>query len=637
LSDLPSEPWGNSLESFLGMSRSRLTAPLEEAYRSVGGRGYPLRLSGLPGDIYLSVSLDATVVACLNSAGLLDEAGRRKAIELISSQTDRVGDDLAWESGTEGINGWSTVLSCFAYKRLGAEVDAGAVRWMAAMQNRDGGFGYNPGEPSAAIYTFYALKGLRHRFEPRVTRAAEGYLWAVARDRSAGWFERALALGALPAKDRASDGVLVAQILAEFREGVRSDPDWITESEIYRSSTGHLIRGLRWAMLPVLLLLGGELTEEMKTTLDLVVHWLTHESWPTAYRSSYTERNLPESFTYALALSTIAACLPYVPRPTRSLRPRPVLSVTPIDQVAGRTRYAILTMREDEYRAIASRFSNRKIVVGGANTYEYCPLGPEGSSAGVMLGRCVEQGPAAAQAVTGRLLSDCNPDWLLLVGIAGALPSEEVCLGDVVLASRLSDYSISAAVEKGGREIELRGGPMHRDVENLLSLVTTLDRSLSWSSAEAVGSERPSESEVAIDDTSRYYGDPRWQASVRRALIAAFGPESQRSSPISTARVVASGGTLVKDTKLAKEWRQASRSIAAVEMELSGVYEAIRSQGSTTRLIAVRGISDIVGYRRDATWVEYACRTAASYAVSLIESGLLEDLASGNSSVSRPN
>src|SRR5207249_4942208 len=137
-------------------------------------------------------------------------------------------------------------------------------------------------------------------------------------------------------------------------------------------------------------------------------------------------------------LSTIAACIRRMSRTAdRSVSPKPGLPIVTLNEVVGHSRYAILTTREDEYRAVASHFDKRQIVVQGQNVYEYCALGSGQNPVGLLLTRCVEQGPAAAQAVTNRLLHDCTPDWLLLVGIAGALPSEEICLGDVILASRL--------------------------------------------------------------------------------------------------------------------------------------------------------------------------------------------------------
>ena len=39
--------------------------------------------------------------------------------------------------------------------------------------------------------------------------------------------------------------------------------------------------------------------------------------------------------------------------------------------------------------------------------------------------------------------------------------------------------------------------------------------------------------------------------------------------------------------------------------------------------MAIRGVSDIVGYRRSHDWLNYACQTAASFSISLIKAGLL--------------
>ena len=54
------------------------------------------------------------------------------------------------------------------------------------------------------------------------------------------------------------------------------------------------------------------------------------------------------------------------------------------------------------------------------------------------------------------IIDDLNPEWLMLVGIAGAIPSEEYTLGDVVVATRLHDFTVRAAIE-GNR----KGSPAH--------------------------------------------------------------------------------------------------------------------------------------------------------------------------------
>jgi len=42
-----------------------------------------------------------------------------------------------------------------------------------------------------------------------------------------------------------------------------------------------------------------------------------------------------------------------------------------------------------------------------------------------------------------------------------------------------------------------------------------------------------------------------------------------------------------------------------------------------TRVLAIRGVSDIIGYKRAAEWTDFACRSAAAFADALIPSGLI--------------
>jgi hypothetical protein len=77
----------------------------------------------------------------------------------------------------------------------------------------------------------------------------------------------------------------------------------------------------------------------------------------------------------------------------------------------------------------------------------------------------------------------------------------------------------------------------------------------------------------------------------------------------------------IKNTELASEWQRSARHAAAVEMELGGVYLAARYGGDgSTRVLAIRGISDIVGYKRQPEWTAFACRSAAAFTYALITS-----------------
>src|SRR5262249_41446635 len=54
-----------------------------------------------------------------------------------------------------------------------------------------------------------------------------------------------------------------------------------------------------------------------------------------------------------------------------------------------------------------------------------------------------------------------------------------------------------------------------------------------------------------------------------------------------------------------------ARQIQAVEMESAGVYRAVHGR---VPFLAIRGISDVVGFKRHPDWTAYACHSAAAFA-----------------------
>ena len=55
-------------------------------------------------------------------------------------------------------------------------------------------------------------------------------------------------------------------------------------------------------------------------------------------------------------------------------------------------------------------------------------------------------------------------------------------------------------------------------------------------------------------------------------------------------------------------------------MESAGAYVPCQRNG--VPFLAIRGISDIVGWRRDEAWTLYACHTAAAYTRMLVGAGI---------------
>ncbi len=310
--------------------------------------------------------------------------------------------------------------------------------------------------------------------------------------------------------------------------------------------------------------------------------------------------------------------------------PCTVVAVDTSDDAAslrGRVTFGVITVREDEFAALLQRFPERRSIRGPKRLYEYAVVPTAtGVKVGVAIARLLEQGHGSAQAMAQAFIDELNPSWLLLVGIAGGIPAHEFSLGDVLLSSRLHNFAVSAALEGRSPEFSATGGPMHQDVERLLAhLPTALEGRLGlWNSEEAIGRPKPIVSPPGVAH-STLYGERGWRRKVSNSLLHHFPEGAPPRPPRFHVAATASSNTLVKDTELAKQWLESARHIGAIEMELGGVYDAARHAGAgNCRVLAIRGISDIIGYRRSPAWTEYACNAAASFAHAFIRSGVIE-------------
>lgn len=299
-------------------------------------------------------------------------------------------------------------------------------------------------------------------------------------------------------------------------------------------------------------------------------------------------------------------------------------SVNATDTVPPKIDYGIVTIKEEEFLALQIRFGAVKLIPGRNRRYwKGVAQTRTGQSRTIALVRCVAQGQGEAQSVASDLIADLKPSWILVVGIAGALPAEEFGLGDVLLASRLLDFSVQAAIEDKPPELDTSGSRVHPSVEELLSIIPGAAAELGpWNTRDNLGRLRPALNVPGELGDDRYYGDNAWRSRVQNALRTRFRGDRATHQPRLRIGGVASSSILVKDTQLVNEWKSAARSITHIEMELGGVYRAAWTRSQIVPVLSVRGISDIVGFRRDAEWTDYACETAAAFVGALIRSDL---------------
>jgi len=266
----------------------------------------------------------------------------------------------------------------------------------------------------------------------------------------------------------------------------------------------------------------------------------------------------------------------------------------------------ILTIREDEFQAVLSAFPDDHLIYRGRHREYTLRTADAGDDARYRLAilRQIEQGNGEAQEAARDFFDDLRPSLFLVVGIAGGLPSDDISLGDVVLSTRVLDFSVEARKFQENTTYNIGGGPIAKSIAAGVANLGARDLELGdwWA-------ELPPKPTVSLG-RGNLYGPPRWQQDVRTRLQAHYGKQVAPRAPIFSAGPIASSDRLVKDPRLLLPWITSARGILAIEMESAGVHRATRDN---TPMLSIRGLSDIVGFKRQDAWTKYACASAAAF------------------------
>jgi CheY-like chemotaxis protein/two-component sensor histidine kinase len=271
----------------------------------------------------------------------------------------------------------------------------------------------------------------------------------------------------------------------------------------------------------------------------------------------------------------------------------------------------ILTIKDEEFEAVLAQFSEG-IGHYEAPSHRHYSLRLADAGGGlhyrIAIARQVEQGTGDAHDLARDLMTDLAPRLIIVVGIAGGIPSADFTLGDVVVSTRIHDYTLEARKDGGASEYAITGGPMSRSIVGAIANLRARTADLGdWTEALP---PRPS---VDLENLASY-GSDDWRLRVTRSMAKHFA-HAQRSKPVFITGPIGSSDRLIKDPQVVIDWLQTARSLLAVEMESAGTYRAARDR---CPMLAVRGISDVVGLVRDEAWVRYACATAAAFAKAFL-------------------
>lgn len=275
---------------------------------------------------------------------------------------------------------------------------------------------------------------------------------------------------------------------------------------------------------------------------------------------------------------------------------------------------AIITIKDEEQQAVENLFEKKGIVNGKYGAYSYFEINIDGRTIKIVTVQTMAQGTNHAQKSTDGVINDLDPNWIFIVGIGGGRPSDEFTLGDVVLANWVGDASIKSITD-GAIESAMSGYSVGFSVKKLIQIARIHPEIKKF--YESIQIDKPK-----LDlSTSQFYGSDEYKDEVRSSL-----EKYQGTDPKFTSLSIISSNDLVKSVELVHHYKEIVRQAKVFEMEAAGVFIASERPDKTYPVLVIRGISDIVGFKRSNDLTEYACGSAASFAYALINSGILGEI-----------
>jgi nucleoside phosphorylase len=255
------------------------------------------------------------------------------------------------------------------------------------------------------------------------------------------------------------------------------------------------------------------------------------------------------------------------------------------DQLDGRSvDFLVITALPVERDALLRILASpAKLQPNGCPTYYFStvPAYGRGGSYCAAVTMLNQMGNVEAARHAAQAISDLNPAYVLMVGIAGGV-SGRIRLGDVVVATEILYYEVAKQYPEGPQR-----RPRVYPVDPVL-----LDR-------------------------TKNYNDTTWQD-----LVLVERPDGKA---IDTPRVsfgpIAAGEKVVADSGFVSDLIGSIPKLVGIEMESYGVATAAAHSAERPRFLAIRGICDFADSSKSDDWQEYAAGCAAAFTIGFLRSG----------------
>ena len=276
----------------------------------------------------------------------------------------------------------------------------------------------------------------------------------------------------------------------------------------------------------------------------------------------------------------------------------------------------VVTFIREEYEAIRHHFfeSAQEAVSGAPGATRVVSVSTRsGNTVEVAIARIAKEGNVSALDGVLELIAEQHPKLVLAVGIAGAVPTSDIFLGDVLFVNDIHDMTRGA--ETGtGREEATASTYLMNAVKEFVANVTT-DDFKEWQEG-TISTTRPMLEGIG----NAWTEDEDWNAKINRVLQE----NKERRLPVVIDGVIASSDHLVKSEAFMQRRLLVDRGILANDMESVGVAKACERKG--VPLLIIRGISDIVGLDRSDEWKLYACAMVAGCAREVVNLDVVETI-----------